>query len=144
MLVEIYNKIKCSNPRRLRAAIAIAIAIAMAKLSLLFPLLLLLLVSLAAPSLSLHSDLPLSAYGLSLSTNSRCSGDSLGECLEDEVDDTTSRRFLAGTPGYISYGALRRDSVPCSRRGASYYNCRPGGQANPYRRGCSAITRCRG
>uniref|UniRef100_A0A0E0K3F5 Uncharacterized protein n=1 Tax=Oryza punctata TaxID=4537 RepID=A0A0E0K3F5_ORYPU len=53
------------------------------------------------------------------------------------------RRVLQGR-GYISYGALRRDTTPCSVRGASYYNCRPGGQANPYSRGCSAITRCRG
>ncbi|KAF3330261.1 Rapid alkalinization factor [Carex littledalei] len=122
---------------------AIAIAIAMARLSLLFPLLLLLL-SLSSPSLALHSDLPLSAYGLSVSSNSRCSGSSLGECSQDELDDPTTRRFLAGNSPYISYAALRRDSVPCSRRGASYYNCRPGAQANPYRRGCTAITRCRG
>ncbi|KQK04278.1 rapid alkalinization factor 23 [Brachypodium distachyon] len=53
------------------------------------------------------------------------------------------RRVLQGG-GYISYGALRRDNVPCSVRGASYYNCRPGAQGNPYSRGCSAITRCRG
>jgi len=58
------------------------------------------------------------------------------------MDSETSRRILAGRT-YISYGALRRNTVPCSRRGASYYNCRPGAQANPYSRGCSAITRCR-
>ncbi|XP_066308909.1 rapid alkalinization factor-like [Miscanthus floridulus] len=57
--------------------------------------------------------------------------------------DSVARRVLQGG-GYLSYGALRRDNVPCSVRGASYYNCRPGGQANPYSRGCSAITRCRG
>ncbi|KAF8660551.1 hypothetical protein HU200_057574 [Digitaria exilis] len=58
--------------------------------------------------------------------------------------DSVARRVLQQGPGYISYGALRRDNVPCSVRGASYYNCRPGAQANPYSRGCSAITRCRG
>ncbi|KAL6615334.1 hypothetical protein ACP70R_037604 [Stipagrostis hirtigluma subsp. patula] len=57
--------------------------------------------------------------------------------------DAVARRVLQGA-GYISYGALRRDNVPCSVRGASYYNCRPGAQGNPYSRGCSAITRCRG
>uniref|UniRef100_A0A0A8Z153 Protein RALF-like 33 n=1 Tax=Arundo donax TaxID=35708 RepID=A0A0A8Z153_ARUDO len=57
--------------------------------------------------------------------------------------DSVARRVLQGGR-YISYGALRRDNVPCSVRGASYYNCRPGAQANPYSRGCSAITRCRG
>lgn len=48
------------------------------------------------------------------------------------------------TRGYISYLALSRGSAPCSLRGASYYNCRPGAEANPYSRGCSAITQCRG
>ncbi|KAK4265758.1 hypothetical protein QN277_026771 [Acacia crassicarpa] len=82
---------------------------------------------------------------------SECRG-SIGECLlaedglfgsEFEMDSETNRRILAGGR-YISYGALRRNTVPCSRRGASYYNCRPGAQANPYGRGCSRITRCRG
>ncbi|WOL17821.1 protein RALF-like 33 [Canna indica] len=61
---------------------------------------------------------------------------------EFELGSEVSRRVLA-TSMYISYGALRRNSVPCSRRGASYYNCRPGASANPYSRSCSAITRCR-
>ncbi|KMS95461.1 hypothetical protein BVRB_008000 [Beta vulgaris subsp. vulgaris] len=77
-----------------------------------------------------------------------CDG-SIGECsqggdLEEEflVDSESNRRILASRR-YISYGALNRNRVPCSRRGASYYNCRPGGSANPYRRGCSRISRCR-
>ncbi|XP_057792240.1 rapid alkalinization factor-like [Salvia miltiorrhiza] len=76
---------------------------------------------------------------------SGCRG-TVAECMADEeefeLDSESNRRILA-TRRYISYGALQRNSVPCSRRGASYYNCRPGAQANPYRRGCSAITRCR-
>ncbi|KAL5206484.1 hypothetical protein ABZP36_034693 [Zizania latifolia] len=87
-----------------------------------------------------------------------CRG-TVGECMAggDEGDEfdgeegelgsasaEVHRRVLAGRRGYISYGALRRDSIPCSRRGASYYNCRPGASANPYHRGCSRITRCRG
>ena len=76
-----------------------------------------------------------------------CRG-TVGECDGEEGElgsaaADSHRRVLYGR-GYISYGALRRDSVPCSRRGASYYNCRPGAQANPYHRGCSRITRCRG
>ncbi|KAL6146562.1 PREDICTED: protein RALF-like 33-like isoform 2 [Fragaria vesca subsp. vesca] len=59
---------------------------------------------------------------------------------EFELDSEINRRILA-TSNYISYGALQRNTVPCSRRGASYYNCKPGAQANPYNRGCSAITR---
>lgn len=68
----------------------------------------------------------------------------IGECFEDEemlMDSEINRRILAGKT-YISYGALRSNSVPCSRRGASYYNCRSGGQANPYGRSCTQITRC--
>ncbi|CAN1161479.1 Protein RALF-like 33 [Linum perenne] len=59
--------------------------------------------------------------------------------MESEI----SRRVLQQANRYISYGALQRNTVPCSKRGASYYNCQNGGQANPYQRGCSAITRCR-
>ncbi|KAK6915603.1 Rapid ALkalinization Factor [Dillenia turbinata] len=74
-----------------------------------------------------------------------CDGN-VAECLADEeefdLDSEVNRRILA-TSSYISYAALKRNSVPCSRRGASYYNCQPGAQANPYTRGCSAITRCR-
>ncbi|XP_004494597.1 protein RALF-like 33 [Cicer arietinum] len=80
-------------------------------------------------------------------TKTICEG-SIADCMlqqgeeEFEFDNEINRRILATTK-YISYGALQRNTVPCSRRGASYYNCRPGAQANPYTRGCSAITRCR-
>ncbi|KAE8687272.1 Rapid alkalinization factor 23 [Hibiscus syriacus] len=78
-------------------------------------------------------------------TRSACKGP-IGECLEGEeefeLDSEINRRILQ-TTRYISYGALQRNTVPCSRRGASYYNCQPGAQANPYNRGCSRITRCR-
>ncbi|GMJ02061.1 ralf-like 33 [Hibiscus trionum] len=88
-----------------------------------------------------------------LPIKSECRG-SIAECVmlsgeessdfdaEFAMDSEISRRILTVTR-YISYGALRRNTVPCSRRGASYYNCRPGAQANPYSRGCSRITRCR-
>ncbi|XP_022749035.1 protein RALF-like 33 [Durio zibethinus] len=88
-----------------------------------------------------------------LPIKSECRG-SIAECLmlgEEQSSDfdaefamgsEISRRILA-TTRYISYGALSRNTVPCSRRGASYYNCQPGAQANPYSRGCSRITRCR-
>ncbi|KAM1229054.1 hypothetical protein ACFX13_008281 [Malus domestica] len=76
----------------------------------------------------------------------RCEG-SVAECMDDHddvfgMDSEISRRILA-TSQYISYGALQRNTVPCSQRGASYYNCKPGAQSNPYNRGCSAIARCR-
>ncbi|KAM0015372.1 putative rapid ALkalinization Factor [Helianthus debilis subsp. tardiflorus] len=68
-----------------------------------------------------------------------CRG-SVGECME-EMESESTRRILA-TSNYISYEALQGNNVPCSQRGASYYNCQSGGQANPYQRGCSTITRC--
>ncbi|KAL5983792.1 hypothetical protein ACLOJK_017884 [Asimina triloba] len=78
-----------------------------------------------------------------------CRGGSIGmggceDSWADEfaMDSEINRRVLA-TSQYISYEALKRDSVPCSRRGQSYYNCQPNAQANPYVRGCSQITQCR-
>lgn len=58
-------------------------------------------------------------------------------------ESKTGRRVLESNTQYISYGAMQGDTVPCSRRGASYYNCKPGAEANPYDRGFSAINRCR-
>nr|XP_043622919.1 rapid alkalinization factor-like [Erigeron canadensis] len=73
-----------------------------------------------------------------------CTG-SIAECMGDaaemEMESESTRRILA-TTDHISYDALDANNVPCSQRGASYYNCRSGGQANPYQRGCSTITRC--
>ncbi|VVB15236.1 unnamed protein product [Arabis nemorensis] len=77
--------------------------------------------------------------------SSSCKG-SISECIaeeeEFELDSEISRRILASKK-YVSYGAMRKNNVPCSRRGASYYNCKRGAQANPYSRGCSQISRCR-
>ncbi len=47
-----------------------------------------------------------------------------------------------GSSTYISYGALGKNGVPCSRKGSSYTNCQPGAEANPYTRGCSVSSRC--
>ncbi|GER32931.1 ralf-like 33 [Striga asiatica] len=102
--------------------------------------------SLLLPQASAGGDHEAAAGWLIFPVRSGCGG-TVGECLENEdeefaLDSESARRILAGRR-YISYGALQRNRVPCSRRGASYYNCRPGAQANPYRRGCSRITRCR-
>ncbi|GAB2277461.1 hypothetical protein Dimus_012167 [Dionaea muscipula] len=74
----------------------------------------------------------------------RQAGSIAGYLGDDEfmLESEINQRFLATTK-YISYAVLNKNSVPCSQRGASYYNCRAGAQANPYSRGCSAITRCR-
>ncbi|PON96579.1 Rapid ALkalinization Factor [Trema orientale] len=80
----------------------------------------------------------------STTSGGRCRG-SIAECMaenEYDMDSENNRRILATTQ-YISYGALQRNTVPCSRRGASYYNCQEGAEANPYNRECSTITRCR-
>lgn len=69
---------------------------------------------------------------------------------DDDDDDVSSGRrslFWKRMRYYISYGALSANRVPCPpRSGRSYYthDCwRARGQAHPYTRGCSAITRCR-
>ncbi|PKI37183.1 rapid alkalinization factor-like [Punica granatum] len=71
---------------------------------------------------------------------------SVEECLAENefgiMDSKISRRILA-TSQFISYQALRSNSVPCSRRGASYYNCRPGAEANPYIHACTTLSQCR-
>ncbi|KAF3326808.1 protein RALF-like 19 [Carex littledalei] len=63
-------------------------------------------------------------------------------CHAGSCDTSENRRGLAYRRRYISYEALKKNRVPCNRRGKSYYNCKRGRQANPYRRGCSFITRC--
>jgi hypothetical protein len=50
----------------------------------------------------------------------------------------------AANSGFISIGALKHNNIPCSERGGTAKNCRPGAQANPHTRGCSKITMCRG
>ncbi|XVF29012.1 hypothetical protein REPUB_Repub15cG0083400 [Reevesia pubescens] len=66
----------------------------------------------------------------------------LEDCLEEqEMESESNRRALMMQRRYISYETLRRDTVPCAKPGASYYDCNAG-QANPYNRGCEVITRC--
>ncbi|CAH8381987.1 unnamed protein product [Eruca vesicaria subsp. sativa] len=85
-------------------------------------------------------------YVLRTGPSSNCRGITIADCMSEEeefeLDSEISRRILASKK-YVSYGAMRKNNVPCSRRGASYYNCQRGAQANPYSRGCSTITRCR-
>ncbi|KAF6166840.1 hypothetical protein GIB67_026619 [Kingdonia uniflora] len=66
------------------------------------------------------------------------------ECLNHSIDGGIIRRGLARRNGrrYISYGALKKNQVPCNRRGSSYYGCGRASKVNPYRRGCSKITHC--
>ncbi|PIN18344.1 hypothetical protein CDL12_09004 [Handroanthus impetiginosus] len=58
------------------------------------------------------------------------------------MESESARRQLARGGGYISYGALNRNNVPCNRRGRSYYNCGGHQKANPYTRGCTRASRC--
>ncbi|XP_073060249.1 rapid alkalinization factor-like [Primulina eburnea] len=111
-----------------------------------FPLIPLLLSAVLVAALILRSAEASSDFSLiPISKPENCRG-SIAECMaeggEFEMDSEVNRRILATTK-YISYAALQANSVPCSRRGASYYNCRPGAQANPYSRSCTAATRCR-
>ncbi|ERN11460.1 hypothetical protein AMTRI_Chr03g43720 [Amborella trichopoda] len=69
-------------------------------------------------------------------------GDLIEEDEEMSMQSETSRRVLGAARQYLSYRALLKNRVPCNHRGNSYYNCKPRARANPYRRGCSIITRC--
>jgi len=69
-------------------------------------------------------------------------GDFIGDDNEMLLDSEASRRSLARGRSYIGYDALKANQVPCGRRGHSYYNCQKRQRANPYKRGCSAITHC--
>uniref|UniRef100_A0A7C8ZPN4 Rapid ALkalinization Factor n=1 Tax=Opuntia streptacantha TaxID=393608 RepID=A0A7C8ZPN4_OPUST len=74
-----------------------------------------------------------------------CDG-TVGSCpanSEFEVGSEVDRRMLLGEQKkYISYETLKRDLVPCSVPGSSYYTCGDSPEANRYSRGCSIITRC--
>uniref|UniRef100_A0A803MPG6 Uncharacterized protein n=1 Tax=Chenopodium quinoa TaxID=63459 RepID=A0A803MPG6_CHEQI len=63
---------------------------------------------------------------------------------EYAMSSEVSRRTLLDVEIYISYSALERNRVPCSKAGLSYYNCafNETETANPYERNCQEITRC--
>lgn len=73
----------------------------------------------------------------------------LGECIGEEeemmMESEISRRGLLAQQrqNFIGYGALKKNKVPCNRRGHSYYNCGRRGKVNPYRRTCTVITQCK-
>ncbi|PWA98782.1 Rapid ALkalinization Factor [Artemisia annua] len=87
--------------------------------------------------LFLHTHCKIS-HGVSFSSTSLLENDELEPMMESE----SSRRVLMMGKKYISYETLKRDLVPCGTPGASYYNCKGKGVANPYNRGCEIITRC--
>ncbi|KAA0033467.1 hypothetical protein IC582_026952 [Cucumis melo] len=66
----------------------------------------------------------------------------------NDVDDSRRLLFQYGFAykypknKYLGYDALRKNNSPCRRRGHSYYDCTKRRKANPYRRGCIAITGC--
>uniref|UniRef100_A0A7N0TL43 Uncharacterized protein n=1 Tax=Kalanchoe fedtschenkoi TaxID=63787 RepID=A0A7N0TL43_KALFE len=69
-------------------------------------------------------------------------GDLISYDEETMLTTEAERRILAQGKKYISYSALKKNSVPCKKRGNSYYNCNSRQKANPYRRGCSKVTNC--
>lgn len=108
--------------------------------------LLILLVSLAAVSMVARSnDLPMVDAGVVAEPDGHGLGADVLE-LDEELmmESDSARRQLARASGrgYIGYGALRRNTVPCNQRGKSYYNCRRHQRANPYKRGCTRASRC--
>ncbi|XVE84685.1 hypothetical protein DITRI_Ditri17bG0033300 [Diplodiscus trichospermus] len=114
------------------------------------PTLKLLITSLSVSLLFIHTSVSVSILDLDnvLKTSEvddmvrRACAKKLEDCLgEQEMESESNRRVLLMQRRYISYETLRRDMVPCSKPGASYYDCNAG-VANPYNRGCEIITRC--
>lgn len=108
-----------------------------------------LFLALALAMVAEASSFDATSWGLNdLSHISVTSGTSVGDLIGDDnemlMESESDRRQLrrAPTNRYISYGALKANRVPCGRRGHSYYNCQRRQKANPYKRGCSAITHC--
>ncbi|KAL8533587.1 hypothetical protein ACS0TY_009839 [Phlomoides rotata] len=61
-----------------------------------------------------------------ISTNkSAACGGSITECMGYDGEFKIDNWRILATTDYISYGALEANSVLCSWRGASYYNCQP-------------------
>ncbi|MCD9644489.1 hypothetical protein HAX54_032711 [Datura stramonium] len=85
-------------------------------------------------------------HAIASSLTRKCNGGLVGNCIDEEeemmMESDISRRVLRGQGNYVSYGAMSRNNIPCNVRGASYYNCHGHQQINPYRRGCTQITRC--
>ncbi|KAI3964655.1 hypothetical protein MKX01_020472 [Papaver californicum] len=106
-------------------------------------LLFLAMVCLLAESSVSSSD---AILGVVRSSTAQTCNDLVGECINENdefmMESDITRRFLFTPKRHISYGALKRNQVPCSRRGSSYYGCTRATKANPYRRGCSRITHC--
>ncbi|KAJ0986436.1 hypothetical protein J5N97_004792 [Dioscorea zingiberensis] len=109
------------------------------------PLHLVVLISLlTATSLLTHSsagDVDSLAWPARATQPSTCDG-LTNDCVEKEDTRRRLENDMRRKVKFISYAVLMRDLVPCSRRGNSYYNCIRSGQANPYHRGCSFITKC--
>ncbi|KAL5730410.1 hypothetical protein ACHQM5_003233 [Ranunculus cassubicifolius] len=109
---------------------------------------LLLAISLFSANSSPHFDITaLADTGRGTGGLPTCNG-LVGECIDQEeetmIDSDHARRSLFNrNQRYISYAAMRKNSIPCNRRGRSYYRCGGSNKVNPYTRGCSAITHCR-
>ena len=111
------------------------------KLSLVF-LVVALAITNKAYSFSTESNRGLNFFYHAVSSSGGSVGDYIGDDNEMVLDSEANRRVLARGRSYIGYGALKANAVPCGRRGQSYYNCQKRQRANPYKRGCSAITHC--
>ncbi|CAI0407498.1 unnamed protein product [Linum tenue] len=85
--------------------------------------------------------------GTTLATCDAMEGHCFNADRDDSMMDMESHDRLLWEMGperqrYITYEALRANSIPCGWRGNSYYDCDAHKRVNPYRRGCTAATRC--
>ncbi|XP_071740268.1 rapid alkalinization factor-like [Rutidosis leptorrhynchoides] len=100
--------------------------------------------TLSCLAVSSSANVPFHPNWVALSRMSKGPGQLVRDVIDPDeelmMESESARRILAGR-GYISYGAMQKNNVPCNQRGRSYYDCNSKGQANPYNRGCNIITR---
>lgn len=105
--------------------------------------LVLLLVALAVSMVANASPTFDSAFGIS--TFGGLSDGKVGDLIdlaEEMMMESESARRTLYQESYISLEALKKNAVPCSRRGDSYYGCSQHGKVNPYTRRCPMLSPC--
>ncbi|USW54105.1 Putative rapid ALkalinization Factor [Septoria linicola] len=66
-----------------------------------------------------------------------------GDPIVYKNSDTVAVIMRDGTKRYVNYGVLVKNGIPCDQHDNHFANCRVGTPANAWKRGCSAVERCR-
>ncbi|XP_028782549.1 protein RALF-like 4 [Neltuma alba] len=102
-------------------------------------------VAVSAMAMAMATEATSEEWNKEFSMDGQLVGDKVSE--EEEMmmmmEVGSARRSLqGGKTRHITYDALKSDRIQCGYRGRSYYDCNRRDRANPYRRGCTAVTHC--